>query len=93
MNIGPAFIANSKSAELITLSMSSFHHPTVASQAVLRLDPSQRNVVLFHRKRYEVRAPLSRCSASTRAGEGERCDSADLFIEASALERQECCDG
>jgi hypothetical protein len=46
MNIGLAFIANPKSAELIAPGMGSFHHPSVSSKAVLGLDPSARNAGL-----------------------------------------------
>lgn len=46
MNISPAFIANSKPAELIAPGMGSFYHPTVSSQTVLGFDPSARDAGL-----------------------------------------------
>ena len=43
MNIGPALIANPKSAELVAPSMGPFHHPTVLPKTVLGFDASSRD--------------------------------------------------
>jgi len=46
MNIGPAFIANPKSAELVAPSMGPFNDPAVSPKAVLGFDSPSRNARL-----------------------------------------------